>query len=84
MRLPSLPVPMEAPVLEIRFCLLRKGQIVPRQHFQCDLFEPYAADLGRRAGEVLLNQILMNPDGLKKPRPLIGPQGRDTHLGKDL
>ncbi len=52
---------------------------LPRQHIQA-----YALDARSRAGEVLLHQRLVQPDGFKDLRAAVALERRDAHLREDL
>ena len=49
-----------------------------------DLVEVDAAELGGGAGEVAVDQVLRQPDGLEDLRAGVGRDRRDAHLGHDL
>ena len=52
--------------------------------FARDLVQPNAFDQRRRAGEILLDEIGLQPDGVEDLRAAIGLIGRDAHLGHHL
>ena len=50
----------------------------------CEHLETDAAELGRRAGEVAVHELLVEPDRLEDLRPVVGRDGRDAHLRHHL
>ena len=58
--------------------------LVPRDRLLRDLAQPHAFDRRRRAGEVFLDKIAGETDGVEDLRPAIGLVGRDPHLGDDF
>ncbi|OIQ78884.1 hypothetical protein GALL_394080 [mine drainage metagenome] len=57
---------------------------VHAQRFLRDLEHADAADLARRSGEVLVDQVARQPDRLEDLRAAVAHVGRDTHLRHDL
>ena len=61
-----------------------EGVAVAAHRFLGDLGEAGAFDGGRGAGEVGLDEIGGQADGVEDLRAAIGLVGRDAHLGRDL
>ena len=49
-----------------------------------DLGQPYALNAGVGAGEVFVDEVLAQADGVENLRAAIGLIGRDAHLGHHL
>ena len=62
----------------------RVGEPMAKGHLLGEDVEPDAAQLGRRAGEVRVDESLREPDGLEDLRAPVGGDRRDAHLGHDL
>ncbi len=62
----------------------RKGAAMAQQHLLRDLVEPDALDPGRRPGEVLVDDRVVQADRLEDLRATIALDGRDPHLRDDL
>ena len=62
----------------------RESLVVQADRLFGDLEDADALDVGRRTGEVLLDELLLQADGLEDLRPGVGHVGRNAHLGHDL
>ena len=62
----------------------RVRRAVPHRDLLGDHVELDAAELGRRAGEVAVDELLGEPDGLEDLRAGVGGHGGDAHLGHHL
>jgi hypothetical protein len=57
---------------------------VPELDFLGDDVEADATELGRRAGEVLVDDVAVDADGLERLRGGVGGDGGDAHLAHHL
>ena len=64
--------------------VLGVGHPVPGQDFGGDDVEADAAELGVRAGEVLVHEVLAEAEGFEGLGTRVGGHGGDAHLGHDL
>ena len=78
-----LPAHLELPVRPLGGPAL-VGHAVPGGHLGGQHREADAADAAGRAGEVLVDQGAVEPDGLEDLGAGVGGHGRDAHLGHDL
>ncbi len=60
------------------------GQTVPGGHLRRQHVEPHAPDAAHRAGEVLVDHLAGEADGLEDLGAGVGRHGGDAHLGHDL
>jgi hypothetical protein len=64
--------------------VLRVGPAVARRDLRGDDLEADAAEPARRAGEVLVDELLREPERLEDLRAGVGRDGRDAHLAHHL
>ena len=62
----------------------RVRHLVPCRHLRGDLVEADAAELGDRAGEVLVDELLAEADRFEDLRPGVRRHGRHAHLRHHL
>ncbi len=79
-----LDVATDAELLVVDRPLGRIGPILAHLHFARDDVYADAADPGWRAGEVLVDEVRVEPDGLEDLRAVVALDGADAHLGDDL
>ena len=61
-----------------------KGMVVAEGDALLDLRDPDPADPADRAGEIFTDQVLSQSDGLENTGGLVGLNGGNPHLGRDL
>jgi hypothetical protein len=62
----------------------REAPLVPHARFFGDDVDPHAAHAGSGPGEVLVDEVLREPDGLEHLRAVVALDGADPHLGDHL
>ncbi|MPM13783.1 hypothetical protein SDC9_60142 [bioreactor metagenome] len=72
------------PTVRQRDAVDRVGDVVAGPDLEVDLLQAQTADLRGGAGEVLVDQLLGQPDGLEDLRAGVGGHGGDAHLGHHL
>src|SRR5690606_8304604 len=66
-----------------RMMPIERGSVSPKR-FLRDLGDPCSTDPRRRAGEVAIDELLIEPECLEDLRTAVTLQRGDAHLGEDL
>ena len=67
-----------------RRCSAGRPRVCRRATSSASTSSPMPPRTGRGAGEVAVDQLLVEPDGLEDLRPVVGRDGRDAHLRHHL
>ena len=81
---PPFVDPADVELQAFRYFTCGKRVLVARFDFPDDSVESDTAYARRGSGEIVVDHVAVNPDGLADLRTAIGMQCGDTHLGHDL